>query len=75
MHRCKEINTQQVEEKSYKKKESNSNPSIMNNKNHIVDYFTLGPKREADKRVCAKITEIEYNEFKDDFFFFMNRLL
>ena len=49
-------------------KDLNPNITVTNNKNYLVHYLILDPKREAGKRVSAKITAIICNEFKDVFF-------
>ena len=53
-HRCSEINVQMTEDEYYVNKHSNPNPTTDHNKGYIINYFLLGPKREADIKQALK---------------------
>ena len=64
--RCREIDSQMVEEKCYTDKKSNHpNPMVIYSKDYIIDYIVPDPSRDTDKNASAKIAKIIYDEFKN----------
>ena len=68
---CNKMQITGEQRQCYAYTDSNANASrnsmVTFNNNSKINYYLLGPNKEANKRVSAKITKQLWSEFKDIF--------